>query len=358
MSSATVTVEGSGRKVAVPITVQTRVWQAAAYLTRELGAVPGTVELLAAGMPIDPARRMVALPDHVVLTARLATLPEDDASVLSGTRTPRLVPAPKQAERIQLTIEAEGGQRLRVNVDPRDAVRTLRTLAGLTDSNLVMQVKGRRIVDEGRSFADLLIDSTTPVFFGEASPTRAVDSYIAGYSPHTHPTMEQLRGSYEYEARLDEALDPRLHFPEPISARRRFARLVRILFADPDDGEFTYELDVYAGRTVGSLLQFVEEEPRYAILCDGRPVASDTTFLQATEGYDGSLFTFAPSTDPAPPPQAETPHQRHHRPRRLSQLERDEAAAVNPGTPQSHLSRPFSPGRAPPKAPVPHRSPL
>ena len=69
---------------------------------------------------------------------------------------------------------------------------------------------------------------------------------------------------------------------------------VRILFEDPEDGGYTYEVHASVDRQVGSLFEFINDPERFELHCDGHPIDVSESFLAATRGLPGTLFTFHP----------------------------------------------------------------
>ena len=318
-STVTVAGEGDAPKIKVDVTIQTRVWQLARAVASKLNETAGNVTIVAADRGVDPMARVVAL-DGIPLYYRCLTRrADDDAPLITEQRTPRLVAVQKPQPRLRVLVGAEGFDKARVTVNPNDPVSVLRKVAPGGDARSTLSVRGRPIIDETRSFTDLGIAETTDLTFTQGpavatpAPTRTTASAAA------------IASSFEH----DESTMPR-DASGATRARRRFEHTIRILFEDPDDDGYTYELDVHGSRHVGALLQFVEAEPNYVIQCDGRHVATQDSFLIATEGYDGSLFTFVPTGTVTSPPR---------------EGERE---------PLSHLTRPFSPPANHARTPVSH----
>ena len=303
--------------VRCPVTVQTRVWQLAQLVAAQIGEVPGNVTIVAVGRRLDPLTRVIGVPEQVKFVARVHNKRRTEPFGVDDPKTPRLLPLPKAPEKMKVLVRQEGCAPATVTVSPGDAVNVLRRLVDAGSQDLAMQVGGRSIIDERQSFTDLGLTGECEVHFARDDNRSVVSSRLGIARPST--AAAELAKSYTFlDAESAEA------HRSPATARRRYARLVRILFVDPDDDGFTYDLDVWCGRTVSSLLQFVEEEPMYEILCDGRPVEPSATFLEATDGYDGTLFTFVPRSAAIAPKSNNLPPRRDGVP------------------PLSHLTRPYS----------------
>jgi hypothetical protein len=69
---------------------------------------------------------------------------------------------------------------------------------------------------------------------------------------------------------------------------------IRIIVSDPEDNQFTHQIQVHPEKMVSSLRQFVSDPQGYAIYCDRQLVQRDdvTSFRVATGGHDGAYFTF------------------------------------------------------------------
>ncbi len=237
------------------------------------------------------------------------------------------------------------GMKIKVAVIPTEAVSSLRdrvTAVGFSvDPSESFCVDGRVVVSEHLSYKDLRITPNNILSYEESEVGSSSNQYqlsssmmnansstaaprSRGLSSRpTSPSSAASGGSYSNQS-MNQSMSggrsglrdsssrpvspgvPALSLtsssqlvrsPSRSQPRRRNViqdpgPVVRILVEDVEDGGYTYNVTASVDRQVNSLLQFLSNPEAYTVFCDGEPCNDHDTFLYATRGLHGCLFTF------------------------------------------------------------------
>lgn len=272
-----VRIEPSEEAFDLPISAKTRVGDAILQIAERIGEPANNVRVTACGMELAPDLRVCALPPATVLVAEIKALrPPPDANPI----TPRLIPSAKMSKTMRISVSAEDCQPRVVYVHPAKSINSLRELIHLpADETFDMLIDGRAVVDERKTFSDLMLRDGSKIHFQHSNGEDGTSSsHLSTFGRDRSP---RNRASLLLGVLSED--DP--------TRRREFLHHVKILFEDPDDRGFTYDLTVAAERSIGSLLQFIVNSDSYDLLVDGKRVDASVTFLDATDGYDGSFIS-------------------------------------------------------------------
>lgn len=273
----------NGSIAVVPITSKTLVGHVIHKACAQMGEAPNAANcsLRSCGFEIPRDLRACALPTHTQLT-----LDMQGTYVSQLIVTPRVMPT---RDTIPIFVQFEDAPPQRIRIFPDDAVSTLRRQCwrgppfdGYDSTNYRVFCDGRIIVDESHSFRELGISEANVVSFqtpkaveeahqGECEAAAIRSVYHNSFTRREISSIQKAAHSFHVCG------------PRPPSC-------VQILFSDPEDENFTYEVFARGDKPVSTLLEFVSHR-QYQIWCDGSICDDDSTFAAVTRNDDGCIFT-------------------------------------------------------------------